>query len=111
MNVPIARPGRRAGGLARTLGLLFLRLFGWCVEGELPPGRPRAVVVAAPHTSNWDLPFALAVSYVLGVKPSWLGKRELFRWPFGWFMRALGGVAVDRSLRTNFVQQAVECFA
>lgn len=52
----------------------------------------------------------LAVSYVLGVKPSWLGKQELFRRPFGRLMRALGGLPVDRQKRTNLVEQAVEHF-
>jgi 1-acyl-sn-glycerol-3-phosphate acyltransferase len=97
------------GFLAPLLGRLWLKLFGWRVEGRLPEGG-KAVVIAAPHTSNWDLPFMLAVSYVLGVRPAWLGKRELFRAPFGSFMRWLGGIAVDRGARSNLVQQAVEQF-
>lgn len=52
----------------------------------------------------------LAVSFRLGIRPSWLGKRELFRWPFGGFMRWLGGLPVDRSSRTNLVAQVVEQF-
>ncbi|MGH7894324.1 MAG: lysophospholipid acyltransferase family protein [Candidatus Binatia bacterium] len=91
----------------RVVGASYLKLFGWRLEGGLPPGLAKAVVIAAPHTTNWDLPFMLAVAYALGIRPSWLGKRELFRWPFGWLMRALGGVPVDRSRRTNVVEQAV----
>jgi 1-acyl-sn-glycerol-3-phosphate acyltransferase len=79
---------------------------GWRVEGVLPP-TTRAVLIAAPHTSNWDLPFMLAVGWAYGVRPSWLGKRELFRWPFGGVMRWLGGIPVDRRSRQNLVQQAV----
>jgi len=71
----------------------------------------KAVAIAAPHTSNWDLPFTLAVAYVLGVKPCWLGKRELFRWPLGWLLTRLGGVPVARGGRTNLVHQIVERFA
>lgn len=56
----------------------------------------KAVVVAAPHTTNWDLPFALAVAWTLGVRIRWVGKHTLFRFPFGPLMRALGGVSVDR---------------
>ncbi|MBI3768885.1 MAG: lysophospholipid acyltransferase family protein [Deltaproteobacteria bacterium] len=100
---------RNAGWLARRLGGLYLRLFGWRVEGRLPAGT-KAVAIAAPHTSNWDLPFMLAVSFVLGVKPSWLGKRELFRRPFGGLMRRLGGIPVDRDRRTNLVQQVLDHF-
>jgi 1-acyl-sn-glycerol-3-phosphate acyltransferase len=70
----------------------------------------KAVVIAAPHTSNWDLPLMLAVSWVLGVRPSWLGKRELFQGPFGWVLRRLGGIPVDRATRGNMVQQAVARF-
>ena len=99
-----------SGWLTRRAGALYLRLFGWRVEGRLPAGT-KAVAIAAPHTSNWDLPFMLAVSYVLGVKPSWLGKRQLFRRPFGGFMRRLGGIPVDRDRRTNLVQQVVDHFA
>lgn len=91
-----------------ALGTVFLRLSGWRVEGSLPHGLRRAVVIAAPHTTNWDLPYMLAVSWALGVRPSWLGKRELFRWPYGWLMRWLGGLPVDRKRRTNLVEQAAE---
>jgi len=98
---------RGVGRFTRALGGAFLRLSGWRVEGRFPDAA-KAVVIAAPHTSNWDLPLMLAVAYVLGIRPAWLGKRELFRWPFGWFMRALGGVPVDRAARQNLVQQAVE---
>ncbi len=100
----------RVGWLARGLGRLYLRLSGWRVEGRIPDAA-KAVVIAAPHTSNWDLPIMLAVSYVLGIRPAWLGKLELFRWPFGGLMRWLGGLPVDRRIRQNLVQQAVAGFA
>lgn len=98
-----------SGWFARSLGNLVLRFAGWRAEGALPPGS-KGVVIAAPHTSNWDMPLMLAVSYVLGVRPSWLGKRELFRWPFGGFMRRLGGIAVDRGTPGNLVRQVVDAF-
>jgi 1-acyl-sn-glycerol-3-phosphate acyltransferase len=99
-----------AGPIARALARAWLWLFGWRVEGTLPPGI-KAVAIAYPHTTNWDLPFMLAVAYRLGVRPSWLGKRQIFRRPFGGFMRWLGGIPVDRSARTNMVAQVVERFA
>jgi len=94
--------------LVGIMARLALRMCGWRVEGSLPPGLARAVVIAAPHTTNWDLPYMLAVAFALGVRPSWLGKQELFRGPFGWLLRWLGGVPVDRSRRSNLVEQAVE---
>jgi 1-acyl-sn-glycerol-3-phosphate acyltransferase len=99
----------RVGWFARGLGRLYLRLSGWRVEGRIP-GAAKAVVIAAPHTSNWDLPLMLAVSYELGIRPAWLGKLELFRWPFGGLMRWLGGLPVDRRIRQNLVHQAVASF-
>jgi len=98
----------RASWGARLIGRLYLRAFGWRFAGSLPCRR--AVVIAAPHTSNWDLPFMLAVSYALGAKPSWLGKRELFGGPLGWLLRRLGGIAVDRSAPQGLVGEAVARF-
>ena len=89
-----------------AVGAAFLWLSGWRVTGTLPPWAARAVVIAAPHTTNWDLPYMLAVSWVLGIRPRWLGKRELFGAPFGWLMRWLGGIPVDRSRRANLVEEA-----
>ncbi|WP_063815753.1 MULTISPECIES: lysophospholipid acyltransferase family protein [Sorangium] len=82
-------------------------MFGWRVEGvtDLPP---KAVLIAAPHTSNWDFPFTLAVSYVLGLEFSWLGKHTLFEPPFGWFFRWLDGIPVDRRDRNNLVAAVVD---
>lgn len=99
------RPGR----LAHAIGTTWCRLFGWRITGALPPVS-KAVIIAAPHTSGWDLPHMLAAAYVLGIRPAWLGKRELFRWPFGGFMRWLGGIPIDRSRSSDVVQQAVDRF-
>ncbi len=52
----------------------------------------------------------LAIAYRMGIRPSWLGKRQIFRKPFGRFMRWLGGIPVDRSKSTNMVGQVVERF-
>jgi 1-acyl-sn-glycerol-3-phosphate acyltransferase len=88
------------------VGRTWLKVFGWRLESEVP-AHPKFVVIAAPHTSGWDLPFMLATSYVLNVPISWMGKRELFAPPFGWFMRALGGIPIDRSKHHNTVSWAI----
>jgi 1-acyl-sn-glycerol-3-phosphate acyltransferase len=98
--------GAPAGPLARAAARLVLRTTGWRVQGHLPDA-PKCVVIAAPHTSNWDLLYMLAVAWTLGVRPAWLGKRELFRWPLGPILRRLGGIPVDRGRRSNLVQQVV----
>lgn len=75
----------------------WLRLWRWhTVTGEVPLP-DRCVVIAAPHTTNWDFPITLAMARVSGVRISWLGKDSLFKGPMGPVMRKLGGVAVDRS--------------
>ena len=87
----------------RTLSVTFLKLNGWTVEGALPPEARKSVFIAAPHTSNWDLPYTLMVAFALRINIYWMGKAQLFRGPFGPVMRWLGGIAVDRSQSTNLV--------
>ena len=64
--------------------------------------------VAAPHTSNWDLPFTLAIAWSLGMDISWAGKTSIFKPPFGRIMKALGGVPIDRSKRGNQVDSIAD---
>ena len=75
--------------MLKTLAGFLLRRLGWSVEGEVPPV-DRCVVVAAPHTSNWDLLYLLLMAWSKGLKISWLAKHSLFWPPLGWVLRALG---------------------
>jgi 1-acyl-sn-glycerol-3-phosphate acyltransferase len=100
----------RVGPVKHWIGRTWLKVFGWRLETETPSS-PRFVLVAAPHTSGWDLPFMLACSWSMRVPISWMGKQELFRFPFGWFMRGLGGVPIDRSARNDRVGWAAALFA
>jgi 1-acyl-sn-glycerol-3-phosphate acyltransferase len=92
------------------IGRLYLRLVGWKLRGQKPAYK-KYLILAAPHTSNWDVPLMLAMSYVYGVRLSWIGKHSLFRGPWGLLLRGLGGVPVDRRARHNAVQQMVDEFA
>ncbi len=67
-------------------------------------------MIAAPHTSNWDLPYLLAFAAVLRARVSWMGKEQIFTWPFGGLMRRLGGVPVRRDAAHNMVEQMVKMF-
>jgi 1-acyl-sn-glycerol-3-phosphate acyltransferase len=89
--------------LLRAGSVLFLRVTGWQVQGALAPEARKSVFIAAPHTSNWDLPYTLMVAFALDLDIRWMGKASLFRWPFGWFMRWLGGIPVDRSRSNDLV--------
>lgn len=93
--------------LLRTVSRLGLRLAGWRVEGTPAPDAPRCVVIAAPHTSNWDLPFTLMGAFVLGMNIRWLGKASLFRPPFGALMRWLGGIPVQRDRANQLVASSI----
>jgi 1-acyl-sn-glycerol-3-phosphate acyltransferase len=95
--------------LMRGLALSFLKVFGWRLEGRLPDV-DKLVVIAAPHTSNWDLPVLLSLAFALRVKACWLGKHTLFRRPFGFLFRWMGGIPVYRSASKNMVAQSVEMF-
>ncbi|MEY2777301.1 MAG: hypothetical protein RLY30_1399 [Pseudomonadota bacterium] len=104
-NTPVLTP------LLRWFSKGCMRALGWTIVGTLPEGRPKAVLIAAPHTSNWDLPYSLMTCFVLGIRPYWLGKASLFQFPFRGPMRWLGGIGVDRSRSQNLVSSAVEGFA
>lgn len=64
----------------------------------------------APHTSNWDFLVGLGARAVLNFDPKYVGKKELFRWPFGGLFKALGGYPVERTKQTNFVQAVANIF-
>ena len=89
--------------MKKLLASAFLRLNGWRAEGARPLSR-KFVLIAAPHTSNWDLPYLLALAALYDVKISWMGKHTLFRGLPGAVLRRLGGVPVDRRHRGDLVR-------
>lgn len=96
-------------GFLRRIARGLLALRGWRLEGS-PPSERRYVIIAAPHTSNWDLPLTLAIGFGFGLDIRWMGKESLFRRPFGGFFRWLGGVAIDRSRANGMVAASIERF-
>ena len=94
----------------KALGKLIRGISGWKI-GDHPPTMKKYVLIAAPHTTNWDLVHMQSIGYSLGMKVSWMGKHTLFRPPFGPIMRALGGVPVVRHERRNMVDQMADMFA
>ncbi|MEQ1611846.1 MAG: lysophospholipid acyltransferase family protein [Hyphomicrobiaceae bacterium] len=114
MPDPATAPVRTSPSLTvrlfRPLGRLWLKATGWQIEGEMPDF-PKFIIVGAPHTSNWDLPYTLAAAVHYGVRAHWMGKNSIFKPPFGGLMRWLGGIPVDRSQANNAVSQMVETFA
>ncbi len=109
-SADVTHDGPRTGLFWYWLARLWMLAFGWDVDGEAPPGVPRAVVIAAPHTTNWDLPHMLAAGFIFRLRLSWMGKDTLFVGPFGWFLRWMGGVPVDRRAPRGMVKEVARQF-
>ncbi len=99
-------PHTGLGRLSRWIGRSVLRLGGWRVVGEVPPVA-RLVVIAAPHSSNWDGMWGMAAKLALGVDVRVLGKAQLFWWPLSVLLRRLGVIPVDRTRPQGVVEQAI----
>ena len=93
--------------MLKALAGLYLRLTGWKTLGEIPK-LDRCVLIAAPHTSNWDLPIMLAIGFRFGVRVNWLGKHTIFKGLHGWLFRKVGGLPVDRRSRHDTVQTVAQ---
>ncbi|WP_084419577.1 1-acyl-sn-glycerol-3-phosphate acyltransferase [Henriciella litoralis] len=98
------------GWLWRQFCALYLGLGGWKVEGDWPAPH-KAVLIAAPHTSNWDGMWMLAAAGFYRIKLRWIGKQALVDHPFGWLIRWLGCVPVDRKAARDMVDQMAVAFA
>jgi 1-acyl-sn-glycerol-3-phosphate acyltransferase len=94
--------------LLRGFARLLLKLLGWKARGGMPPGVRKCVMIAAPHTSNWDLPFTLLVALALNISIYWMGKDTIFSWPFRGLMMWMGGIPVDRSKSNDMVAASVQ---
>jgi 1-acyl-sn-glycerol-3-phosphate acyltransferase len=92
----------------------ILWAFGWNTHplGAFPVKEKKYVVIVAPHTSNWDFVIGVLYRSVLRLESArYLGKKELFRPPFGFIFRWLGGTPVDRSSSQNMVDEVVKIFS
>ena len=108
---PTSTPPGMFSRLVLRLLLALYRWKGWKLEGSAPASR-RVVILGAPHTSNWDFVFFLGATHALGIRPSFMGKHSLFRWPLTRFMRDMGGISVDRSAKDrNYVDAIAAEFA
>jgi len=99
-NTPLVTP------LLRGVSIVILKISGWKARGE-ELDHQRFVLIGAPHTSNWDFPLMLMVVLKLRLRVFWMGKHTLFPFPFGWLMKWLGGIPIDRSASHNVVNETV----
>lgn len=101
---------RRGNVFTQSLGRWMLRMLGWKIEGEFP-NVSKAVMVAAPHTSNWDGVITLGVVLSMKLHLHWMGKDSMFSWPFKRLLLWTGGIPVNRKVGGGLVQTTVNKFA
>ncbi|BDD09010.1 1-acyl-sn-glycerol-3-phosphate acyltransferase [Fulvitalea axinellae] len=101
----------------KLIANLIFKVAGWKVEGDLPKDIDKAVMIAAPHTSNWDFVFARAAFFLMGVPVRFTIKKEWVEGPLGWLIKSLGAIAIDRSpkkageKRRSMVEAMTDLFA
>lgn len=108
-DIPPSMP-RGGNRLSRWLGRCLLRSIGWKLRGALPD-EPKLIIAAAPHTSNWDFIIAMGTIMSLGIRISYLMKKEAFFWPFKGFFLWLGGIPIDRKAASNTVDQIADWYS
>ncbi|ATW02321.1 hypothetical protein CHN51_01300 [Sphingorhabdus sp. YGSMI21] len=95
--------------IVRRFSVFVFTVNGWTAVQENPPPR-KAVIIAAPHTSNWDFLYFFGLINKLKIRSYWIGKDTLFKPPWGDMMRRLGGIPVNRSKSQNMVDAMVREF-
>jgi len=93
----------------RWLAMIIFRFAGWKTAGKRP-NISKYVIIAAPHTSNWDFLYAMCLAFILSIQPFIMMKASWFRWPTGPILGWLGAIPVDRSKSTGFVERAIQSF-
>lgn len=102
-DTPVIQP------LLQGASILLLKILGWKCEGSIK-GSERCVVIAAPHTSNWDFFYTLLIAFAFRKKMFWMGKDSLFKKPFDPVVRWMGGIPVNRTRASNLVEETIRCF-
>lgn len=97
------------GGFLRRFSKFILKRTGWKYHLQFPETK-KFIIIGAPHTSNMDWLVMFLITRAENLPFHWLGKDDIFRPPLGGLMRKLGGISIDRSKHTNFVQQVVNVF-
>jgi 1-acyl-sn-glycerol-3-phosphate acyltransferase len=103
LNNPILKPFFY--GFARTA----LSILGWKTKGRMPDIK-RFILVAAPHSSNWDFVYFLLIIFKFQIPVHWIAKESMFFWPFTGLLKRLGGIPIDRSEKGNLVAAMVDTF-
>ena len=108
MQVEERRPSLPSRLFRKALVAIY-RHHGWKAHGVVPSPR-KFVLIAAPHTSNWDFLYFVGLTEELGIMPHFMAKKSLFHWPWKNFLLDMGGVTVDRTANRNYVQAMIDEF-
>lgn len=90
---------------------IYFKVLGWKIEGAFPSHLDKFVIAVVPHTSWVDFFLGLLVRKVWNEEINWVGKKSLFKPPFGWFFKRMGGAPIDRSKNNDAVTAAAKVFA
>ena len=89
---------------------IFFKLMGWKIVGGIDPNVKKCVMMVLPHTSAHDFYLGIFTRGITGLEMNWVGKKELFRFPFGFYFRYMGGEPLDRSGGLNKVDSIAAIF-
>lgn len=107
LALPPQAPRAGTAPIFQRGALLLLRLSGWRMRGEWPDV-PRMVMIAAPHSSAWDAVWGFAIKLGSNLGIVFIGKKEIFVGPLGWYLRRMGGMPVDRQAPVGVIEQAAQ---
>jgi len=93
----------------KSISKIILRILGWKIESQLPPIK-KYVLIAYPHTSNWDFVLGMLAKWAMGIPLNWVAKHSLFWGPFKAFFIAMGGVPINRNNSIGFIENNIELF-
>lgn len=97
--------------MKRLSSFIYHKILGWKLVGDFNgEAIKKCVVIVVPHTSWHDFYIGLLVRQLAGLKISFLGKKELFKWPLGWYFKKVGGIPLDRTPGQNKVEAIAEIF-
>ncbi|WP_298117272.1 1-acyl-sn-glycerol-3-phosphate acyltransferase [Flavobacterium sp.] len=94
----------------RLYEFIFLKLMGWKISGSFDENIKKSVIAVMPHTCNFDFFIGLFVRGIANQEMNFVGKKELFVFPFGYYFRSIGGAALDRSGGKNLVDSIVDIY-
>ena len=92
--------------ILRKIARFGINISGWTIKGKVPD-EERIVIIAAPHTSNWDFILAMLAIFGLNIKVRWLGKHSIFKPGFKKFFEWLGGIPVYRDNPSSLIENVI----